>query len=96
MGFTAADQLVLPLTIAFVLAALASGAVRMLLLWASTRFTFAAGADLSIEVYRRTLLSALQRARRPQQQRGHQRHHQQGRRHHAGRLLPCVTLLSAQ
>jgi ATP-binding cassette subfamily B protein len=32
-----------------------AGAIRLLLLWVSTRFTFAAGADLSIEVYRRTL-----------------------------------------
>ncbi len=55
LGFTAADQLVLPLTIAFVLAALASGAVRMLVVWLSTRFAFTAGAELSVDVYRRTL-----------------------------------------
>src|SRR6185295_3949089 len=54
-GFTSADQLVLPLTIAFVLAALASGAVRMLVVWLSTRFAFTAGAELSVDVYRRTL-----------------------------------------
>jgi len=47
--------LVLPLTIIFVAAALFAGAIRVLLLWVSTRFTFAAGADLSMEVYRRTL-----------------------------------------
>jgi ABC-type multidrug transport system fused ATPase/permease subunit len=47
--------LVLPLTIIFVTAALFAGAIRILLLWVSTRFTFAAGADLSMEVYRRTL-----------------------------------------
>jgi ABC-type multidrug transport system fused ATPase/permease subunit len=47
--------LVLPLTILFVAAALFAGAIRVLLLWVSTRFTFAAGADLSMEVYRRTL-----------------------------------------
>jgi ATP-binding cassette, subfamily B, bacterial PglK len=54
-GITTAHQLLLPLTIAFAAIALAAGAIRMLLLWVSTRFTFAAGADLSIEVYRRTL-----------------------------------------
>lgn len=54
-GITSADQLVLPFTIAFAAAALAAGAIRMLLLWASTRVAFACGADLSIEVYRRTL-----------------------------------------
>jgi ATP-binding cassette subfamily B protein len=54
-GITSADQLVLPLTIAFCTAALIAGAIRILLLWVSTRFAFACGADLSIEVYRRTL-----------------------------------------
>jgi ABC-type multidrug transport system fused ATPase/permease subunit len=54
-GIFDSNGLVLPLTIAFVAAALFAGAVRVLLLWVSTRFTFAAGADLSMEVYRRTL-----------------------------------------
>jgi ATP-binding cassette subfamily B protein len=54
-GITSADQLVLPLTVAFAAAALIAGAIRILLLWASTRLAFASGADLSIEVYRRTL-----------------------------------------
>jgi len=38
-----------------VAAVLLAAAIRMLLLWFSTRLTFTAGADLSIEVYRRTL-----------------------------------------
>jgi ATP-binding cassette subfamily B protein len=45
----------LPLTIAFGLAALLAGAMRLLLLWATTRLSFATGADLSISIYRRTL-----------------------------------------
>ncbi|HEX4240766.1 MAG TPA: ABC transporter ATP-binding protein [Steroidobacteraceae bacterium] len=49
------QRLVLPLTAAFVVAAIASGAIRLTLLWVSARVTFAAGADLSSEVYRRTL-----------------------------------------
>jgi ABC-type multidrug transport system fused ATPase/permease subunit len=49
------DQLLAPLTVGFAVVALAAGAVRSLLLWASARFTFASGADLSSEVYRRTL-----------------------------------------
>jgi ATP-binding cassette subfamily B protein len=40
---------------AFALAALSAGGIRLLLLWASTRLANAAGADLSLEVYRRTL-----------------------------------------
>ncbi len=54
-GITSADQLVLPLTVAFAAAALMAGAIRILLLWVSTRLAFASGADLGIEVYRRTL-----------------------------------------
>ena len=49
------DQLLLPLTIVFGIAALAAGAMRLLFLWASTRVAFAAGADLSLGIYRRTL-----------------------------------------
>ena len=54
-GITSATQLLLPLTITFGVAALLSGAMRLLLLWASTRLSFATGADLSISIYRRTL-----------------------------------------
>lgn len=54
-GITSPDQLALPLTIAFATAALVAAGIRMLLLWATTRLSFAAGADLSVEVYRRTL-----------------------------------------
>jgi ABC-type bacteriocin/lantibiotic exporter with double-glycine peptidase domain len=48
-------QLLLPLSIAFSLAALTTGAMRLLLLWASTRLSYASGADLSVNIYRRTL-----------------------------------------
>ena len=49
------QDFLLIVTIAFGLAALISGAMRLLLLWASTRLSFATGADLSISIYRRTL-----------------------------------------
>ncbi len=55
LRLTEPKQLLLPLTIAFGLAALLAGAMRLLLLWASTRLSFATGADLSISIYRRTL-----------------------------------------
>ena len=55
VGIINSNELVLPLTIAFVAAALFAGAIRVLLLWVGTRFTFAAGSDLSMQVYRRTL-----------------------------------------
>jgi ATP-binding cassette, subfamily B, bacterial PglK len=54
-GIKSADHLLLPMTIGFAGIALIAGAVRMLLLWANVRVTFASGADLSSEVYRRTL-----------------------------------------
>jgi ATP-binding cassette, subfamily B, bacterial PglK len=52
---TSSSQLMLPLTIAFTLSALLAGALRLTLLYATTRLSFAAGADLSINIYRRTL-----------------------------------------
>lgn len=55
LGVTAPEQLLFPLTVLFSLAAILAGAMRMLLLWASTRVSFATGADLSISIYRRTL-----------------------------------------
>lgn len=54
-GITSADGLVLPLTIAFAVAALVAGALRMFLLWAGMRLGLTSGSDLSIELYRRTL-----------------------------------------
>lgn len=54
-GVTSPHELVLPFTVAFTAAALMAGAIRILLLWVSTRLAFASGADLSIEAYRRTL-----------------------------------------
>ncbi len=55
LGITSAADLVLPLTAAFAVAALAAGSSRLLLSWCSTRFVYATSADLSIEAYRRTL-----------------------------------------
>jgi ATP-binding cassette subfamily B protein len=55
LALTGPEQLLLPLTIIFGLAALMAGAMRLLLLWVSTRLSFATGADLSISIYRRTL-----------------------------------------
>jgi ATP-binding cassette, subfamily B, bacterial PglK len=55
LDITLAEQLVLPLTIAFVAVALMAGAIRMFLLWVSTRLAYAVGTDLSIDVYQRTL-----------------------------------------
>ena len=55
LGIMTANDLVMPLTLLFALAALAAGALRMLLLWAGMRLRLATGSDLSIELYRRTL-----------------------------------------
>ena len=48
-------QLLFPLTLGFAIASLMAGAMRLLLQWASTRISFATGADLSISIYRRSL-----------------------------------------
>ncbi len=55
LGITTAAGLLLPLTLFFAMAAIFASAMRLLVLWISTRLAFAAGADLSMEVYKRTL-----------------------------------------
>lgn len=55
MKIASPDQLLLPLAVAFSLAALVAAGLRMLLLWAGTRLAFAIGADISIGIYQRTL-----------------------------------------
>jgi ATP-binding cassette, subfamily B, bacterial PglK len=54
-GLESADQLLLPLTVLFCLATLLAATTRVLLLWVSTRLSFAFGSDLSHKVYRNTL-----------------------------------------
>jgi len=55
LQLTEPDQLLLPVTVVFSAAAFFAGAMRLLLLWLSTRLSFSAGSDLSIDIYRRTL-----------------------------------------
>ena len=56
LGLTDSSQLILPLTIFFIVAVLLAGTIRLMLLYVMTRLSFATGADLSIDIYRRTLL----------------------------------------
>jgi ATP-binding cassette, subfamily B, bacterial PglK len=55
LGITDSSQLLLPLTIVFIMAALVSTTVRLLLLYVSTRLSYATGTDFSLNIYRRTL-----------------------------------------
>ena len=50
-----ASELLLPVTIIFCISALLSGVIRLILLWMTMRLSFATGADLGIQIYRRTL-----------------------------------------
>lgn len=55
LGLTTADQLLFPLTAAFALAAVIAGVMRLVLLWGQARLSHAIGADLSYQIYQRTL-----------------------------------------
>jgi ATP-binding cassette subfamily B protein len=55
LKLTEPSQLLLPFTIIFIAAVLFAAVIRLLLLYAMTRFSFMTGADLSIDIYRRTL-----------------------------------------
>jgi ATP-binding cassette subfamily B protein len=60
LNITQPQDLLLPLTALFVFAALFSAATRVLLLFLQTRLGHAIGADLSIEIYQRTLYQPYQ------------------------------------
>jgi ABC-type bacteriocin/lantibiotic exporter with double-glycine peptidase domain len=55
LQLTEPKQLLLPLTCAFGLTALIAGIMRLILLWASIRLSYASGTELSISIYQRTL-----------------------------------------
>lgn len=55
LGITRADQLILPLTLIFIIAALLAGAFRLLVLWVNNRLSYAAGHDISVLAYQATL-----------------------------------------
>lgn len=55
MNIQSSQELLLPITVLFILAALLAGAMRLLLLYVNTKLSFAIGADFSYEIYRRTL-----------------------------------------
>ena len=55
LSITSAEQLLLPITTTFILAVILAGVLRLTLLYVMTRLSYATGADLSINIYRRTL-----------------------------------------
>jgi len=55
LELTNPNQLILPLTIAFISAILLAGIVRLLLLYSTIKMAQFTGSDLSINIYRRTL-----------------------------------------
>lgn len=60
LDWNSSQSLVLLLTVVFSAAAVISGILRLTLLWAQTRLSHAVGADLSINIYRRTLYQPYQ------------------------------------
>lgn len=54
-GITSAQDLVLPMTVAFIAIVIATGFSRLTLLWGTQRMSYVVGTDISSEVYRRTL-----------------------------------------
>jgi ATP-binding cassette, subfamily B, bacterial PglK len=55
LELTEPSQLIFPLTILFIVVSIFAGIVRLTLLYVMTRLSFATGADISINIYRRTL-----------------------------------------
>jgi len=55
LGIKSPGQILLPFAIIFGISALIAGAMRLILLWVSNRLSYSTGADISINIYRRTL-----------------------------------------
>lgn len=55
LDITTADELLLPLTVIFALAAIFSGVSRFVLMWVQNRFSSAVGSDLSGGIYKAVL-----------------------------------------
>ncbi len=55
LQITEPNQLLLPLTLLFIAAAIFSAGMRLTLIWAQTRLGHAIGADLSVRTYEKTL-----------------------------------------
>lgn len=60
LGFSQSQQLVLPASIAFALAAALAAGIRLSNLWLNGRFAAALGSDISCESYKRTLYQPYQ------------------------------------
>ena len=55
LKLTNPSQLIFPVTMVFVISIICAAGVRLMLLYSMTRLAFAIGADLSIDIYRRTI-----------------------------------------
>ncbi len=54
-GILEPNELLLPMTVLFCISILFASAVRLLLIWSTTRLSFATGSDISLSIYRKTL-----------------------------------------
>jgi len=54
-GWTRPEDLVLPMTVLFVVVVIVSSTIRLLLTWAKNHFTFGLGYDIGVQLYRKIL-----------------------------------------
>jgi ATP-binding cassette subfamily B protein len=54
-NFSNSDQLIFPIVVVFITSAILAGSIRILLLYLIIKFSYTVGADLSINIYRKTL-----------------------------------------
>ena len=55
LDLTKPEQIIFPVTVIFIITTVLATAIRILLLYGMTRLSYAAGADMSINIFRRTL-----------------------------------------
>lgn len=55
IGVKSSKELLLPISIIFAITAMSSGGIRLLLLWANNKISFATGADFNFSIFKKTL-----------------------------------------
>lgn len=55
LGFSQPSQLLLPITLSFIILTIISGLTRLTLLWMNSNVSYSAGTEISIDIYNRTL-----------------------------------------
>ena len=55
LGYTRSSEIILPVTIIFILITLIAGCSKLIILWANTKYAFTIGTEISLSVFKKTI-----------------------------------------